>query len=82
MRSSVRFSEGVRPKAGAASTTLSGWGMEARLRSGESVERLLPGLPWELTRSSVKKLLPITHEVLHQRRRSRRSRAALDSTVT
>ena len=82
MRSRVRFSERLRPKAGAVSTIRSGWGMEARFRSGDSGEYLLLGLPWELTCSSVKKLLPITHEVLHQRRRSRRSSAPLDSTAT
>ena len=49
MRSSVRFSEGVMPKADAASTIRSGRGMEARLRSGDSVRGLPPGLPWELT---------------------------------
>ncbi len=69
------------PKADAASTIRSGRGMEARLRSGDSVRGLPPGLPWELTASSVKNLLPITHEVQHQRRMSRLSSAPLDSTA-
>ena len=56
--------------------------MEARFRSGDSVETLRPGLPWELTCSNVKNLLPTTHEVQHQRRRSRLSSASLDSTAT
>ncbi len=44
-------------------TIRSGLGIEARFRSGHSVAGLPPGLPWELTASSVKNLLPITHEV-------------------
>ena len=61
MRSNVHFSDGLTPKAGASSTIRSGWGIEARLRSGDLLERLPPGLPWELTCSSLKKLLPNTH---------------------
>ena len=81
-RSSVRFSDGLMPKAGAAFTMRSGRGSDARFRLGDSVRSLPPGLPWELTVSSVKNLLPITHEVQHQRRRSRLSSAPLDSTAT
>ena len=81
MRSSVRFSEGLTPKAGAACTIRSGRGSDARFRSGDAVERLPPGLPCELTSSSVRYVLP-THEYLCQRRRSRLSSASLDSTAT
>ena len=81
MRSSVRFSDGLTPKAGAACTIRSGRGIDARFRSGDAVERPPPGLPCELTSSSVRYVLP-THECLCQRRSSRLSRAFLDSTAT
>ena len=80
-RSSVRFSDGLMPKAGATCAIRSGWGSEARLRSGDAVERLPPGLPWALTSSSVRYELP-THEYLCQRRRTRLSSASPDSTAT
>ena len=69
------------PKAGAACTMRSGSGIEARLRLVDSVKRALLGLPWELTSSSVRYVLP-TYEYLCQRRRSRLSSAFLDSTAT
>ena len=53
MRSSVRFSDGLTPKAGAACATRSGRGSDARLRSGDAVRGPPPGLPWALTVSSV-----------------------------
>ena len=81
MRSSVRFSDGLTPKAGAACAIRSGRDSDARFRSGEPVERLPPGLPWALTSSSVRYELP-THENLRQRRRSRLSSAFLVSTAT
>ena len=43
MRSRVRFSEGLRPKAGAASTIRSGRGIDARFRPGDSVRGPPPG---------------------------------------
>ena len=67
--------------AGAACAIRSGRGNDARFRSGDAVERLPPGLPCERTSSSVRYVLP-THEYLCQRRRSRLSRAFLDSTAT
>ena len=82
MRSRVRFSEGLTPKAGATCTIRSGRGRDARFRSGDSVRGPPPGLAREMTPSSEKNLLPITHEVEHQRRRSRLSSASLDSTAT
>ena len=81
-RSSVRFSEGLTPKAGAPFTIRSGRGSDARFRSGDSVRGPPPGLARELMAPREKNLLPITHEVQHQRRRSRFSRASLDSTAT
>ena len=80
MRSRVRFSEGLRPKADAASTIRSGRGIDARVRSGDSVRGPPPGLPWALTSFSVLYELP-THEKLRQRRRSRLARASLVSTA-
>ena len=47
----------------------------------DSVKRL-PGLLREITPSSEKYLLPITHEALHRRRTYRLSSAFLDSTAT
>ena len=82
MRSSVRFSDGLTPKAGAAWVIRSGRGSDARFRSGDWVRGPPPGLLREITPFSEKNLLPITHEALHQRRRSRLSRASLDSTAT
>ena len=58
----VRFSDGLMPKVGAASTIRSGRGIDARFRSGDSVRGAPPGLPWEMTVSSVRNLLPFTHE--------------------
>ena len=81
MRSSVRFSDGLTPKAGAACAIRSGRGIKARFRPGDSVGSLPPGLPWALTSFSVWYELP-THENLRQRRRSRPSSASLVSTAT
>ena len=82
MMSSARFSAGLTPKAGAARAIRSGRGRDARFRSGDWVRGPPPGLLRETTAFSEKWLLPITHEVEHQRRRSRLSRAFLDSTAT
>ena len=82
MISSVRFSDGLMPKAGAACAIRSGWGRDARFRSGDWVRGPPPGLLRETTPFSEKKLLPITHEVQDQRRRSRLASASLDSTAT
>ena len=49
---------------------------------GTGQRRPPPELPWKLTPSSEKKLLPITHEVQHQRRMSRLSSTSLDSTAS
>ncbi len=81
MTSSVRFSAGLMPKAGAACAMRSGRGREARFRSGDWVRGPPPGLLREITPFSEKNLLPITHEALHQMRRSRLSSASLDSTA-
>ena len=54
MRSSVRFSDGLMPKVGAACTIRSGRGIDARFRLGDFVRSAPPGLPWELTVSSVR----------------------------
>ena len=81
IRSSDRFSDGLMPKDGAACAIRLGRGIEARFRSVDAVERLPPGLPCELTSSSVRYVLP-THEYLCQRRRSPLSRAFLVSTAT
>ena len=75
-RSSVRFSDGLTPKAGAACAIRSGRGSDARFRLGDSVRSPPLGLPWALTSSSVWYELP-THENLRQRRRSRLSSASL-----
>ena len=63
-RSMVRFSEGVMPKVGTPRAIRSGRGIDARFRSGDSVRGAPPGLPWELTVSSVRNLLPFTHEAV------------------
>ena len=81
MRSSVRFSEELMPKAGAACTIRSGSGSEARFRSGDWVRGPPPGLLREITAFSEKKLLPMTHETERQGRPPPSS-ASLDSTAT
>ena len=53
IRSSVRFSDGLMPKVGAACTIRSGRGMEARFRLGDSVKSLPLVPPCELTKSRV-----------------------------
>ena len=82
MKSSVRFSDGLTPKAGAACAIRSGLGMEARLRSGDWERGPPPGLLRETTPFSEKNGLPITNDVQRQRRRSSLSSASLDSTAT
>ena len=76
MRSSVRFSDWLTRKAGAACAIRPGSGNRRPL----PLRRLIapgppPGLLREITPFSEKNLLPITHEALHQRRRSRRSKS-------
>ena len=78
----MRFSDGLKPKAGAACTIRSGRGIDARFRLGDSVRSLPPGLPWDLTVSSVQYEPPNRNEVRCQTRRGHPSRARLDSTVT
>ena len=53
IRSSVRFSDGLMPKVGAACTIRSGRGMAARFRLGDSVKSLPLVPPCELTKSRV-----------------------------
>ena len=81
MRSSVRFSAGLTPKAGAACAMRSGRGSDARFRSGDAVRGPPPGLPWPLTVSSVEYESPNSPVGSHQMRRSCLSRASLDSTA-
>ena len=52
-RSSVRFSDGLMPKVGTVCTMRWGWGIEARLRLGDSVKSLPLGPPCELTKLRV-----------------------------
>ena len=61
-RSSVRFSDRLTPKAAAACASRSGRGSDARFRLGDSVRSPPPGLPWELTVSSVWYELPTPRE--------------------
>ena len=53
------------PKVGAACTIRSGRGIDARFRLGDSVRGTPPRLPWELTVSRVKNLLPNIHVGSH-----------------
>ncbi len=82
MRSSVRFSDGLTPKAGAACAMRPERGSDARLRSGYWVLGPPPRLPWALTASSVEYESPNSPVGSHQTRRSRLSSAFLDSTAT
>ena len=82
MRASVRFSDGVRPKAGAACTICSGRGVDARFRSGDWAPGPPPGPAREITASSKKHLLPTTEEDGRHWRMSGRPSASLDSTAT
>ena len=67
MRSSVRFSDGLTPKAGAACAMRSGSGIDARFRSGDWVRVFVPpGLLRETTPFSEKNGLPITNDVQRQ----------------